>query len=329
MRLDDLAHDISALLEVLQKESNIAVQGLKPSNKEAVFLAETTTDLKDQREALRRDLQQHGYTVLPARGIPLVASEMETSLKEDLAQCRMSIHLVGKTYGVVPEGGNLSLLEMQNEFAIERSKQGGFVRLLWIPAGLQIVDERQAKMINQLRMDPRMQAGADLLETFFEDLRTVIQDRLKESSVPQQKERVEGMSEVPPQIYLIYDPRDADLVSHYADALFDKGFEVLHPTFEGDEADIRQCHEENLRVCNGVLIFFGCTNEGWVRRKLREVQKSVGYGRTDPLPVVNICCVGTTTGEKERFRTHEAPVVHQVGDFSSEALLPFISRMRS
>src|ERR1019366_2937397 len=74
MRLDDLAHDISALLEVLQNESNIAAQAIQPDNKEAIFLAETTTDLKDQREALRRDLQQHGYTVLPARGIPLVAS---------------------------------------------------------------------------------------------------------------------------------------------------------------------------------------------------------------------------------------------------------------
>jgi hypothetical protein len=325
MKLDDLAHDVAALLEILQNE----VPGLQTSRREAVFLAETTADLKDQREAIRRDLQQHGYTVLPARGLPLIASEMKTSLEEDLAQCRMSIHLIGKNYGLIPEGSSASLLEIQNELAIERGKQGGFERLLWIPSGLLIEDERQLKVVNQLRMDPRMQTGADLLETLFEDLRTVIHDRLRdEPKMPQQKCDIEPTAESRGQIYLIYDQRDSANVSQYADALFDKGFEVLHPTFEGDEAEIRQCHEENLRVCQGALIFFGSTNEGWVRRKLREVQKSVGYGRTGPLPIVAITCVGTKNSEKERFRTHEAPVILQTEIFSPDCLLPFISHIQ-
>ncbi len=328
MKLDDLAHDIAALLEILQGESQAAMPGVQVAKREAVFLAETTADLKEQREALRRDLQQHGYTVLPARGLPLVVSEMETSIEEDLAQCKMSIHLVGKSYGFVPEGSSVSLMEIQNDLAIERGKQGEFIRLLWIPAGQKVEDERQAKVMNQFRFDPRMQVGADVLETFFEDLRTVVHDRLKDSSVLQQKRCVETAAGSPGQIYLIYDQRDSAIVSRYADALFDKGFEILHPTFEGDEADVRQCHEENLRVCNGVLIFFGSTNEGWVRRKLREVQKSVGYGRTDPLPVVTISCIGTKTAEKERFRTHEAPVILQMDDFSADILLPFISCLK-
>ncbi len=205
------------------------------------------------------------------------------------------------------------------------------MRLLWIPAGLQVEDERQAKLIHQFRMDPRMQVGADLLETFFEDLQTVIHDRLKEDvpKIAQQANSPNTADGCRGQIYLIYDQRDTAIVSLYADALFNQGFEVLHPTFEGDEAEVRQCHEENLRVCNGVLIFFGSTNEGWVRRKLREVQKSVGYGRTEPLPVVTIACVGTKTAEKERFRTHEAPVIFQMDDFSADILLPFISRLTS
>jgi hypothetical protein len=330
MKLDDLAHDITALLEILQGQSLAAMAGFQNSKKEAVFLAETTADLKDQRDAIRRDLQQHGYTVLPAQGLPLVASEMQTSLEEDLAHCRMSIHLIGKNYGLVPEGSSISLLEIQNEFSIERGKQGGFVRLLWIPSGQQVEDERQAKVINQFRMDPRMQAGADLLENFLEDLQTVIHDRLREMpKIAEQKNCLDRAGECPGQIYLIYDQRDAAIASLYSDVLFNQGFEVLHPTFEGDEADIRQCHEENLRVCNGVLIFFGSANEGWVRRKLRELQKSVGYGRTGPLPTVTISCVGTKTAEKERFRTHEAPVIFQMGDFSSDILLPFISGIKS
>jgi hypothetical protein len=307
------------------------VPGVQASRKEAVFLAETTADLKEQREAIRRDLQQHGYTVLPARGLPLLASEMKTSLEEDLARCKMSIHPIGKNYGLVPEGGSVSLLEIQNELAIERGRHGGFVRFLWIPAGLQIEDERQAKLIQQFRMDPRMEAGADLLETFLEDLETVIHDRLREEmpKITQQDSSLEIADGCRGQIYLIYDQRDATIAALYADALFNQGFEILYPTFEGDEAEVRQCHEENLRVCSGVLIFFGSANEGWVRRKLREVQKSVGYGRTGPLPVVTISCVGTKTAEKERFRTHEAPVIFQMDGFSADILSPFISRLKS
>jgi hypothetical protein len=329
MKLDDLAHDIVALLEIIKRESLLNGSAPAPQKKQAVFLAETTVDLREQRETIRRDLQQHGYTVLPARGLPMIASEMESSLQEDLEQCRMSIHLVGKNYGLVPEGSNKSLLEIQNDLAIERGSKGGFVRLVWIPAGLQIEDARQASVVDRFRMDPRMQAGADLLETFLDDLRTVIHDRLSEAPKhADQKPEAPLPEKHCCQIYLIYDQRDAAAAQPYADALFDQGFEILHPTCEGSEAEVRQCHEENLRICDGALIFFGSTNEAWVRRKLRELQKSVGYGRTGPAPAVAIVCVGPITPEKERFRTHEALVCSEKDTFSANQLTQFVALLK-
>jgi len=326
MKMDDLAHDIVALLEDLRDEP---VPASQTSVRGAIYLAETTSDLKEQRDAIRRDLQQHGYTVLPARGLPLRASEIEASVEEDLAQCRMSIHPIGGNYGFVPEGSSISFLEIQNELAIERFKRGGFARLLWIPAGQSVIDERQARVIDQLRMNPTMQTGADLLETFLEDLETVIYSRLKETPKAAQQPCSNTRGEAYLQVYLTYDQRDAAIASQYSDVLFDHGFDVLHPTFEGDEAEVRQCHDENLRVCDGVIIFFGSSNESWVRRKLRELQKSVGYGREGPLPSVTIACVGTKTAEKERFRTHEAPVIFQMDEFSRDILLPFISSLKA
>ena len=332
MKLDDLAHDITALLEMLRREFMVDVPGT-PNKKEAVFLAETTLDLREQREGIRRDLQQHGYTVLPSRGMPLIASEMKASFEEDLAQCRMSIHLIGKSYGLVPEGSDVSLTEIQNELAIDRGKRGGFMRLLWIPTGIQIEDERQAKVVDRLRREPVLLGESDLLETFLEDLRTVIYDRLKEAPPALQKavgknEQNAGESNNLRQVYLIYDQRDAAAASPYADALFDQGFEVLHPTFHGDEAEVRECHEENLRICDGALIFFGSTNEAWVRRKLREIQKSVGYGRTGPLPSMAISCLAPLTDEKQRFRIHTL-VINQMNEFTPDLLAPFISHLRS
>jgi hypothetical protein len=329
IRLDDLAHDLCCLLETLEGPEETAPPAHEVEQ-EAVFLAETTSDLKDQRGAIKRDLQQHGCTVLPARALPVVASEVKDAVREDLARCGMSIHLVGKSCSLVPEGGAESLLEIQNELAIERGEKGGFTRLLWIPPGLQVEDERQRKVIEQLRMDPRIQTGADLLETFLEDLRTVIQERLKRAKKPVQESSSPAIAaEDFARLYLIHDQRDADLTQPWADFLFDQRLEVIRPVFDGDEAEVREYHEENLRTCDGALIFYGSANECWLRRKLRELQKSPGYGRTKPMPVVAISLVPPKTSEKERFRTHEAIVIPQLDGFSPDPLRPFISRLKS
>jgi Domain of unknown function (DUF4062) len=332
LRLDDLAHDICCVLEMFEEHQQAATTAAQA---QTVFLAETTSDLREQRETIRRDLEQHGHTVLPAYPVPMVLSELETSLREDLKRCSLSIHMVGKNYGVVPEDAVQSLVQIQNELAIERGKLGDFARLLWIPAGLKIENERQKAVVEQLRVDPRMTDNADLLETSLEDLRTVYQEKLQPRHSPERAHSaamaVAGMVK---SLYLMYDKRDAPAVAPYADYFFDRKFEVLHPEFQGDEAELREYHEENLRACDGAVIFYGSTNECWVRRKLREVQKSAGFGRTKPPASTAVIVVSTAapiddewcSQPKTQFRTHEATLISQLEGFSTDPLQAFLSR---
>ena len=132
-----------------------------------------------------------------------------------------------------------------------------------------------------------------------------------------------------PQLYLIADQRDLELIDPWADALFDERLEVSRPIFDGDEADIREYHEDNLTNCDGVLIFYGAGNELWVKRKLREIQKSAGYGRTKPPPLVGICLVTPRTPEKERFRTHEGLIIPQWDGLALPTLRPFIDQLKA
>jgi len=129
------------------------------------------------------------------------------------------------------------------------------------------------------------------------------------------------------QVYFIYDKRDAEAIQPWATFLFNE-FEILHPVFDGDEAEIREYNEECLRSCDGVVIFYGAGNETWLRRKLREVQKSAGYGRTKPASDVAICCIAPKTPAKEQFRSHDATVIQQWDGLSPEAWQPFVSRVR-
>jgi hypothetical protein len=322
-RVVDLANDMASLLETLEgpPESRAA-------QADCVYLAETTSDLKNQRDAIRRDLLDHGHAVLPARPLPWVASELTAAVREDLAKCRMSVHLVGKSYSFVPEGEVQSLVEIQNELANERGEKGKFSRLIWIPAGLQVADERQGKIIERLRMDPRVHQGSDMLETSLEDLKTMIRDRLDQA----QETAGKPIGSAAPReniarLYLIYDQRDVNVASPWADFLFERGFEVIRPVFEGDEAEIREYHEENLATCDGVLILYGAANEFWLARKLGDVRKSRGYGRTKPMPVVAIALLPPETEAKKTFKTHESILIPQWNGFSSDSLQPFISRL--
>jgi hypothetical protein len=341
IKLDDLAHDIVEILEVLEggapaaeaTASAAATAAVAPAAASAsptagaVYLAETTSDLREQRDALKRDLQQQGYTVLPDHPMPYIVDEAQAAIRNDLARCRMSIHPIGRKYSLVPEGGTESLIELQHELATERAMQGGFSRLLWIPDGLRVDDERQRQVIERLKQDPRIRDNADLLETFFEDLRTMMRDWLRKSRAPQPSPPTSAAAAR--RLYIVADARDAAAIGGWIDPLFDQGLEVIQPMFEGDEAELREYHEENLASCDGVLIFYGTGNELWLRRKLREVQKAIGYGRSKPAPPVAVALIGPRTPEKERFRTHEAQVVPQWDGCAIDRLASYLSQVKS
>ena len=106
-------------------------------------MAQTTADLRDEWNALRRDLQENGYAVVPDQSLPLIAGEVAPFMEEHLTQSQMSIHLVGADYGLVPEGTQQSIVELQNQEAAQRSQETGLARLIWLPTGLQAADERQ------------------------------------------------------------------------------------------------------------------------------------------------------------------------------------------
>jgi hypothetical protein len=349
IKLDDLAHDLVALLEALHAESSAAdaaaygpeVAGAapaagpsadsaaEPSPKGTIYLAETTSDLRDQREQLRRDLLQHGYDVLPTQPLPYVAREAEEVVREILARCRLSVHMIGGAYSLVPEGGTRSMIELQHELAIERAQDQRFLRLLWLPAGLKLTDEWQGHLIERLRLDPRIEERADFLETMFEDLRTTVQDWLTREPRPAPAPQPAAVAAPIPQLYVIADERDAASIEPWAEALFDQGLEIIRPLFEGDATAVREYHEENLTQCDGVLIFYGSGNQLWLQRKLRELQKAPGYGRIKPRPVVGVCLIGARSPEKEKFRSHDALVMPQWDGVALPALQPFIEQLKA
>lgn len=333
-KLDDLAHDIAGLLETIEQGAT-TTQKLQDSTEPiAVYLAETSYDLRQERDTIRRELLGHDHVVLPDRPLPLIGPECEEVVREQLSRCCLSVHLIGRNYGLIPEGATDSLPVMQSELAIERGLEGGFSRLIWLPEGLESEDERQFKFIEHLQTDVRLHQGADILQTSLEDFKTVLHQRLQpqeeeeEIEEAQDLEALEGVDDELTRIYLIYDQRDGDGTIAIEDYLFDKGFEVIVPVFDGDEAQIRRDHEENLSICDGVLLYYGQANELWLRRKLREIQKSAAFGRKKPIVAKAISVAPPETPAKRRFRTREALVIDHREGFDPTTLESFISQLQ-
>jgi hypothetical protein len=350
-RLDDLAHDISELLSLLQADrADRPLPAGVPQTPEAaakgfVYLAETSSDLQEKRDAVKRELQGFGYAVLPDRPLPLFGPECEAMVAEQLARCRLSVHLIGERYGVVPEGATTSVVAIQNELAVRRGGQAGdgFSRLIWLPPGLTGsagtpgIDERQQRFIEHLRTDARLQRDADLLETPIEDFKSALHQRLQPPPPPSPRREAEAAAgagdreDGPARVYLICDQRDLDAVAPLEDHLFTAGCEVILPAFDGDEAQVRRDHEESLGLCDAALLYYGAGSELWLRQKLRELQKAAAYGRSGPI-AVRAVYVGPPEGaQKSRFRTHEAlvlqPPAGAFSSFSPSSLDSFLSQL--
>jgi len=365
VKLDDLAQDLCQLLD--QLEYGKPAELLAANDKNTVFVASASYDIKEQYDSIRRDLLGQNIRVLPDRPLPLNTDELIPFLRETLAQCQLSIHPIGKQYGVIPEGAERSLIAIQNELAIEREEQGDFSRLVWIPPELEIEDVHQKQFVEALRSDPRIQFGGDLLETPLEDLKTQVYEILNakpKASVEQitispemlkvsKSDFAVPLTETTPIttaiprpnetiqspikdndldeficIYLICDAPDLENITPVADCLFDLGYEVILPAFEGDEAEVREDHEDNLCRADAVLIYYATANELWLHRKLREVRKSAGLGRTEPLKANAILVSPPNSQSKKWLRSREAIVIHQPDDFSSELLAPFLTELK-
>jgi hypothetical protein len=331
-RLDDLAYDIAKLLEQLKSEPGAASPAAPP--KGTVYLAETSYDLREEREAVKRDLLRQGFEVLPDRSLPLVAGDLETALAEALGRCTLSVHLFGRGYGVVPDGATRSMVVLQLEAAMRRDAPG-FSRLLWIDPsqpGLEVEDARQRELLDRLRTDPAVHQGSELLEITLEDLQARIYRKLlppepKKEKPPAAAQPATGR---PARVYLLCDQEDQEAIRPLEDRLFDLGMEAVLPLFAEDEAEARLDHEENLASCDAILVYYGAAGEPWLRRKLREIQKCAGQGRERPLLAQGIYLAPPTNPQKERFRTLEAMVLNGLGDGgeSGEALDPFLDAIR-
>jgi hypothetical protein len=282
MKMVDLAHDIhESLLALNAGKNKAAVKDI--FKKKTIYLAETSHDLSVQRNIIKRELQRYGYIVLPKTTLPQNASAVEAVVAKDLEDCSYSIHLIGNSYGEIPEGGEKSIVEIQNELAAKesstkRGRKEDFTRLIWISANLRNISDKQKSFIEALKRDTEAQEGTEILQTPLEDFKNIMREELVEAHDRKGGSDVRGKS-----IYLLHDRVDQNEVRPFKELIEKSGFQVIEPAFTGELLDVRKNHINNLRNLDGAVIFKSKVNDQWVRMKVLDLLKAPGFGRNKPI----------------------------------------------
>ncbi len=318
-RFEDVAQDLSQVIRSLETD-NIAPPPSKnqdsiPDHK-AVYLAKTTSDLNPLRDNIRRDLEMRGYRVLPEEELPL-DQRFKDVVKENLSKCQLSVLSFGGKYGLVLEDEERSIPMLQYQLSIEAE----LPCLMWRPDDLEVEDPRQQSFLDMINTEPPNHEITEILSDEFEDFKTHLIDTLV--NLTPQTEPIVEEEQRPPRVYLIYDREDAEATAVIDDHLYNLGFEVLKPLFEGTEAELREMHKDNLRICDAALIYYGYGSEFWLNAKINDLRKAPGFGRSKPLTKKAVYISGEKSRSKEAFRSRELEVIKQFDNFSGDSLSSF------
>jgi hypothetical protein len=160
----------------------------------------------------------------------------------------------------------------------------------------------------------------------FEDFKTHLVDTLQNLAPVEEQPKEEELR--PSRIYLIYDKADSEAASVIDDHLYNMGFEVLKPLFEGTETELREMHHDNLRICDAALIYYDYGSEFWLNAKINDLRKALGFGRSNPISRKAVYVSGQKNPSKEGFRSRELEVIKQFEPFSENSLTSFTDNLR-
>jgi TIR domain len=325
-KVNKLAWDIAQLLLQLSAAGPRKDGPVKDETvpKPLIYLAECSRDRREAREILEGELERHGYAVLPDRQLPTDETDYIAEVQRLLERCRFSIHLIGSSYGLVPDGpSQKSVVALQNELAAKCSQTIGLRRMIWLPEGTRSESAPQQTLISALHQDAGMQFGADLITGDIEELKGAIHAALK---------KIEEQKQAPPpppghkMVYVLCDEKDRRDTVPLLKFLKGKGLEIKLPVFTGVAAQVREANQELFMTCDAVILFYGAGDEAWKFHQQNELKKIQGLRSEKPLTAIYTYLAGPATDDKELLLTLDEPnLINSLSGFSEPAMEAFLT----
>jgi hypothetical protein len=138
------------------------------------------------------------------------------------------------------------------------------------------------------------------------------------------------------RVYLICERQDNPLLAAnrariLRDHLQQRGLEVKVPLAEGaDVAEFSRDNRNKLRTCDGVLLYWGGSRQGWFEERLIELTQAIGWRRGKSFTASAAYVADPPNPVKENYETREVDeLIKQFADLdvTDERLVRFIDKL--
>jgi len=320
------------LLDIAKEAFDLLHPNAKSLDKgKTIYLAETSNDQLKNRDAIKRELQRHGYKVVPSTVLPKETIQLKEVVVQELDNCSLSIHIIGSEDATLNSSAAASKVEIQNELASQYVDKiyanGGnsfdFSRFLWISPDLHFQNEQQQDKVEELKRDIEALKGAEIVQTPMEIFKSIVLYRMSDNYRYEVEEKDD--IDYSNSVYVIFDQFEKESAEPIIKAISAKGKNVLKPVFEGEQLSIINHHRTCLINCDSVLVIYHNENPKWVLSKVNDMRKSPGFGRVKSFKSKAIY-VNQQDAEIEKNRSN-IDIITGKGNFAIEDLDQFLSKV--
>ncbi len=340
-----LAQDIADTLKAVTA-AGAAGAPLAPtagsSKRPTVYLAQCGEDRRNDREALRSELVQRGYPVLPDRELPSGQPEYRAEVARLLGRSALSVHLLGSSPGPVPEGEGLdSVVVIQNALAVDASRGASLRRVVSLPVGTVCARPNHQQFLQAMHSEAALQGGAEVITGDLEAVKAAMHVALQHIEAPPAPPppaplveadapasgTAEGAAPGAATVYVIFVEPDRKATAPLRRSLGAQ-FNVLKPVFSIVPSEVREANERSLTECDVVLVYYGSGTEAWKASVDSELLKARTWRQGRPFRAVFTWVADPASDDQaDLVDTGGANVIDGRAGFSEALLAPVLKTL--
>ncbi len=324
LKVVDLSYDIAKALKTEKTQYS-----------KSVFIAETIPEQKSIRDAVKRDLQRHGFKVLPESPLPTDKDLLKEQIIKDLKESVLSVHILGDKYGDKKILKNISIVDFQNKVAAEfcHKNTNNLSRVIWLSPDYKNTDLEQNEYLDQLRKNKDELSSAELIQTPIELLKSIILDHLEkggpksEKKVKLETKEVESIKEG--GVYIIHDSADKESVKPLIDWFKKNDFEVHSPDFDLQHYKLMLDHKQKLIKSDSILVYCNHGNIQWSKTKIKDIIKAPGFGRNKPFQFKSLYLASDKNLDlKTQVEESDFIILENTDKFSASMMSNLLSKVK-
>lgn len=319
-RMDDLSLDLADRLKAMRTKPPEPMATVVPATAStttppgagiSVFLAETTPDLEDLRDDIKRQLEQAGLRVLPATYYPRSPDNFAAAMQPDLQDCMLFVQLLGpyttRKTADLPKGYEGLQLDLARE------------------ADKTIMRWRDPALKTDLSKNPELQSD-DIMVMAFGDFKRDVETRARSLAAKQQLDsRRDESIYIPGNALALVNAVQIDqaVADDICQALSEHNIGYWR-NFD-EKTPLADLAKEDIELYNALVFVYGQCEQSWVNEQLKTCRR-ITLSRKEKAPV---CALYISPPPDNKSLAMRLPKFYYFKDYHEGLFKQFIDEVQA